>query len=184
MMRAIGFLAGVGLTVAAFLLALDSRESEQPATVTEAGGTASAEELSGVVAAIAEHVDMPTAEIEPDQALLPDPEAGTAEAGSSSGVEASVLENDDHQGVQAEVQADGPDRQASGAASTYLFWRPFRSEWAARGFAGRLTSATQVPVEVYNAGPGSYRVAFSYQDETQRQARIERIETITGLKLE
>jgi hypothetical protein len=41
-----------------------------------------------------------------------------------------------------------------------------------------------VPVAVVNAGPGQYRVAFSYQDETERLARIEHIEAITGLKLD
>ncbi len=81
-------------------------------------------------------------------------------------------------------QTNDSNRQDSGDAGTYLFWSPFRSEWAAQGFAGRLTSATQVPVEVINAGPGQYRVAFSYRDETERLAQIERIETITGLKLE
>jgi len=184
MMRATGFLAGVCLTVAAFLLALDSRDTEQSAILTQAGEKASAEELSGVVAAIAEQVDVLPAEIEPDQAVPPDPESGAVEGELQNGVEVSGLEQDDRLDVRAQAQADASDQQVSGDTSTYLFWSPFRSEWAAQGFAGRLSSATQVPVEVFNAGPGRYRVAFSYQDETQRQARIDRIETITGLKLE
>jgi hypothetical protein len=41
-----------------------------------------------------------------------------------------------------------------------------------------------VPVEVVDAGPGRYRVGFSYRDEAQRRVWISRIETITGLQLE
>lgn len=67
---------------------------------------------------------------------------------------------------------------------THLFWSPFRSQWAAEGFARRLTNSTQIPIEVINAGAGKYRVAFAYQDESERLAHIERIESITGLQLE
>jgi hypothetical protein len=80
--------------------------------------------------------------------------------------------------------SDNFNRADSSDTGTYLFWSPFRSTWAAQGFAGRLTLSTQVPVDVDNTAPGKYRVAFSYQDETDRLARIDRIETITGLKLE
>jgi hypothetical protein len=66
----------------------------------------------------------------------------------------------------------------------HLFWSPFRSEWAARGFATRLTAATAVPVEVVEEGRGKYRVGFDYRDEAERRERAARIETITGLELE
>jgi len=154
MMRVTGFLAGVGLTVAAFMLVLNTRENQQPGIVTEATEDPTPAEFTAVVEAIAEHVDEP----------------GTASGKPRHG--------------QAQVATDVSDRKDTGATSTYLFWSPFRSEWAAQGFAGRLTASTQVPVEVVNAGPGNYQVAFSYQNETDRLARIERIETITGLKLE
>jgi len=68
--------------------------------------------------------------------------------------------------------------------SRYRLWSPFRSEWAAQGFAQRLTLATDVPVEVVNEGPGNYQVVFNYQDELERQALVEHIETVTGLELE
>ena len=184
MMRLTGFLAGVGLTTVAFLLVLDTRESEQPAVVAQASGHTTAEELSGVVMAIAEQVDVPAAQIESEQTITSHPEFAIAEGETHSVVEVSGLDHARRLDAQAEVEADGSDRGDSGDAGTYLFWNPFRSEWAARGFAGRLTLATQIAVEVVNAGPGKYRVAFSYQDETERQARIDRIETITGLKLE
>ncbi len=158
MMRVTGFLAGVGLTIAAFVLVLNTRENQQPETVTETTVDPTSVELAAVVEAIAEHVDVVSEESGPDHDLQPD--------------------------NQAQAATGVSDREDTGATSTYLFWSPFRSEWAAQGFAGRLTSSTQVPVGVVDAGPGNYRVAFSYRNETDRLARVERIETITGLKLE
>jgi hypothetical protein len=67
---------------------------------------------------------------------------------------------------------------------SHIFWSPFRSQWAAEGFARRLTNATQIPIEIVEAGSGQYRVAFDYRDEGQRLEHIERIESITGLQLE
>lgn len=68
--------------------------------------------------------------------------------------------------------------------SRYLVWSSFHSEWAAQGFARRLTLATDVPVEVVNEGPGNYQVVFSYRDDSERQAMIRQIEAVTGLELE
>jgi hypothetical protein len=177
MMRVTGFLAGVGLTVAAFVLVLNTRENQQPGIVTETSEDPTPAEFSAVVEAIAEHVDVVKSGNELD-------EPGTAGGESRHGFEKPGPEQDPQRDDQAQVATDVSDREDTGATSTYLFWSPFRSEWAAQGFAGRLTASTQVPVEVVNAGPGNYQVAFSYQNETDRLARIERIETITGLKLE
>jgi hypothetical protein len=236
MMRAIGFLSGVCLTVAAVLLALGSRESPPPQTVAQAPSASTAEELTvrdpsptvaeGVsaqtpsaptpeelaveapappkpqelsapapppptpealakmVAAIAEHVDITPEANESEQAVAPQPQAATAGGDTQSAVEASAPAPAPPPDVQTTTAAGAFDGQDHDQPGTYLFWSPFRSEWAAQGFARRLTSATQVPVEVIAAAPGAYRVAFSYQDELQRQAWIERIQTITGLQLE
>jgi hypothetical protein len=236
MMRAIGFLSGVCLTVAAVLLALGSRESPPPQTVAQAPSASTAEELTvrdpsptvaeGVsaqtpsaptpeepaveapappkpqelsapapppptpealakmVAAIAEHVDITPEANESEQAVAPQPQAATAGGDTQSAVEASAPAPAPQPDVQTTTAAGAFDGQDHDQPGTYLFWSPFRSEWAAQGFARRLTSATQVPVEVIAAAPGAYRVAFSYQDERQRQAWIDRIQTITGLQLE
>jgi len=236
MMRAIGFLSGVCLTVAAVLLALGSRESPPPQTVAQAPSASTAEELAvrdpsptvaeGVsaqtpsaptpeepaveapappkpqelsvpapppptpealakmVAAIAEHVDITPEANESEQAVAPQPQAATAGGDTQSAVEASAPVPAPQPDVQTTTAAGAFDGQDHDQPGTYLFWSPFRSEWAAQGFARRLTSATQVPVEVIAAAPGAYRVAFSYQDELQRQAWIDRIQTITGLQLE
>jgi hypothetical protein len=247
MMRALGFLSGIGLTVAAFLLVLDSREHWRPESATESGNDVTAEELAEVFEAIAEKVDVVPAAPEPETALAPDPEPAPTDSETPSGLDVSLLApgavatqrqpasagadagrggetsapNPEQQleiqgesdqtvaprtefataegeardggeasgldagpGIDSQARADSSDPADSGDAGIHLFWSPFRSEWSARGFAQRLTSATQVPVEVLHAGPGRYRVAFSYQDETERLAHIERIETITGLNLE
>ena len=184
MMRTLGFLSGVCLTVAAFLLVVHPRESLPPETVAETPPPTPQEEPTQVIAAIAEQVDTgsPANESAP---TVPAPQAvGAAESEIPSGGNASAPGPAQQPDVQAAAPVTASDREDSGESGSFLFWSPFRSEWAAEGFARRLTSATQVPVEVVDAGPGKYRVAFSYQDDTERLARIHRIETITGLKLE
>ncbi len=249
MMRAIGFLSGVALTVAAFVLVLDDRDNRGATQAPGPAGDATPEQLSEVFEAIAEKVDVAAtdhasaAEItaQPDsafttaetrngfQAPLPGhqqpadvqpvtqaSESASAESVTAQASEPSAARPEPHLNVQTEsvqtvapgtesatrtgeapggfeafgpdpgrrAQADSSDPAASGGAGLHLFWSPFRSEWSAQGFARRLSSATRVPVEVVAAGTGQYRVAFSYQDETERLAHIERIETITGLQLE
>jgi len=255
MMRAIGFLSGVCLTVAALVLVLDSRENRPPAAMTP---VPTAEQLSQVVAAIAEHVDLvpeanlsaqdvtpppetTTAGNEPQravdtgapdvapqpegqasaEAVAPQPQPATADYEAQRAVDTAapdriqqpevqaaaeavasrphtaVTGNDPQRAVDTAAPAPGqqPDVPAAAQADassgrdgtesgTFLFWSPFRSMWAAEGFARRLTAATQVPVEVVDGGPGNYRVAFGYHDELQRRARVDRITTITGLTLE
>jgi len=224
MMRTIGFLAGVGLTIAAFLLVLEFRKNPQPETLTVTTGPPTPEELSAMVDAIAEQVDVVTAEAESEVPVSPHPESVTVaaeprhgfmeaavddileepaevsaalvaaadvvQAGQESGIptppDPVVATVDDQLQNSFEVSSMELDHLPINQSGngTYLFWSPFRSTWAAQGFAGRLTLATQVPVDVINTGPGKYRVAFSFQNETERLARIEHIETITGLKLE
>jgi len=62
-------------------------------------------------------------------------------------------------------------------------WSPFRSHWAAQGFAQRLALVTDVPVEVVNDSVGVYQVVFRYRDEAERQAVVSHIESVTGLEL-
>jgi len=184
MMRTIGFLSGVCLTIAAFLLVLHLHESQPPETVAETPSPPPPEERSRLVAAIAEQVDIEPPANESAQAA-PAPQAiGTADSETPDGGNASAPQPAQQPDIQAAVPVTASDWEDSGESGSFLFWSPFRSVWAAEGFARRLTSATQVPVEVVDAGPGEYRVAFSYQDDSERLARINRIETITGLKLE
>jgi hypothetical protein len=184
MMRTIGFLSGVCLTVAAFLLVARPWESQSPQAVAETPSTPTPEELSRAAAAIAEEVDVaPPANA--SAPAVPAPQAaGTADSKTPSASIASAPEPAQQPDVKAAAPVAASDREDSSEPGSFLFWSPFRSAWAAEGFARRLTSATQVPVEVVDAGPGKYRVGFRYQNDTERLARISRIETITGLKLE
>lgn len=226
MMRILGFLAGMWLTLGAFLLVLDFREAPPPELATEASGERTAEPTPPPPEADPEEAAQGTSDgdatasaiagvdptevlltggpamrdptADPSQPPLDEDRADIAEAGPAPAptardqatAQASLypLEGPTMEPVSAfpSTPAAPPETEAlaSSAEATHRFWSPFRSEWAARGFAGRLTSATQVPVEVIEAGPGNYRVAFRYQDETERLARIQRIETVTGLKLE
>jgi hypothetical protein len=246
MMRAIGFLSGVGLTAAAFLLVLNGQQPGPAESSAETHGAATAEQISGVVAAIAEEVDSLPAEVhlgattvaEPvadhtettaaidtapadpeaqpqawEQAVLSDAPTTSENSARETGFEAAALgadaepvatqtpepastaESEIDTATQAHMQALQTDtahamdlpaqtQSADTRPGTYQFWSPFRSAWSARGFAQRLHSATQVPVEVIHAGPGNYQVAFSYRDESERLANIERIESVTGLQLE
>ena len=146
----------------------------------EATGDATPEQRSEASAASVTQTIVVEAEQESGIPVPQDPVFATADAQPQNGFEASGM----GQRSIDQVATDDANRQDSSNTNTFQFWSPFRSAWAAQGFAERLTSATQVPVEVFNTGPGKYRVAFSYQGETDRLAQIERIETITGLKLE
>jgi hypothetical protein len=192
MIRITGFLVGVLLTVTAFLLVLDTREPRQPVTQVQATGTGTPLGSAGLSVAdgapgddaVGSETDVPAVEVPPagdpgsaDTETGIDPEPG--DRSQSSG-----LDLDLRSWNQSRAAFDTVAREPSREVIRYQFWSPFNSQWAAQGFAGRLTSATGVPVEVVVAGPGRYRVAFNYQDETQRLARVKRIETVTGLELE
>jgi hypothetical protein len=184
MMRTIGFLSGVCLTIAVFLLVMQPRESQPPETVVEIPSPAPPEAVSRVAAADAGQVDTGPPANESAQAVPALQAVETADSEAPDGGNASAPEPAQQLDIQAAAPVTASDRGDRSEPGSFLFWSPFRSVWAAEGFARRLTSATQVPVEVVDAGPGKYRVAFSYQDDTERLARINRIETITGLKLE
>jgi hypothetical protein len=235
MMKATGFLVGVGLTGTAFVLLLDAWNYQPPDELVTGGGDPTPEQLATVAETIAEQVDVLPVERDSDQtvaltreAAIIDQPGGSAEIPADIAPEVSsqastviLAQTEDRQTTEEPAEAAQPDH-GSGTADTetqhqggefvpgerqqalsqvkaeavadssnsedslqtHLFWSPFRSEWAAKGFARRLTNSTQIPIEVINAGPGHYRAAFNYQDETERLEHIERIETITGLQLE
>lgn len=192
MIRITGFLLGVLLTVTVFLLVLDTRAPRQPVTQVQATGTGTPPRSEGFSvadgaqgdAAVVSATGVPAIEVPPaGDPGSAEPETGIdPEPGDRS--QSSGLDLDPRSWNQPRAAFDAVAREPSREVIRYQFWSPFKSRWAAQGFAGRLTSTTGVPVEVVVAGPGRYRVAFNYQDETQRLARVNRIETITGLDLE
>jgi hypothetical protein len=175
MMRIIGFVLGMGVAGAGCLLWLDPaglwRPQPDPAIAGPPVQTANDER--------------------PDQALSADPNASTGAPappvfeGPPPGAEATSSHEAMHLPPDAPSEADlAPTGEAPSQGGRHLFWAPFRSEVAARGFAVRLSADTEVAVEVVAAGSGRYRVGFDYQDETERRALVNRIQVITGLELE
>ena len=168
MTRAVGILVGSLLMLAIFLLALSAGIS--PSLVQAPVPTVASPVLAEDVAV--EHVVVPVAD-------------------TNSSVEENRLAVDDD-GIEITPQSwnqsmasyETAYRNEAMAASRYLVWSPFRSEWAAKGFARRLTLATEVAVEVINEGPENYQVVFNYRDDAERQALVAQIENVTGLELE
>lgn len=225
MTKALGFLTGVCLTVAAFVLVLDRWQYGE---TVEASLAALATEMEPLDAApnatdkgsvtIGDKSDTVSVETETDASASPASPAADVEKAATIDPD-TVVPSLLHPGIKnAEQQNAGVVQPAAGqvaavvtqtpevsaesvdspalnqdlqvgtgdheTALTHIFWSPFRSEWAAKGFARRLTNATQIPIEIVEAGSGQYRVSFDYLDETQRREQIEHIESITGLQLE
>ena len=189
MVRTAGFIFGVCLVVAVFVLVLRPGEGPQPGVSTGRETAPAPAESLEAVAAVAEPPGPAPGPAENrlhgEQPPEPAPIVAMGDTGATtaSGAETSTP-------TQAGGAESGPTKSDSSAetlaapASSYLFWSPFRSAWAAAGFAGRLSAATDVPVEVVEAEPGSFRVGFRYRDEAERRARVDLIEAITGLELE
>ena len=179
MMRASGILVGTLLMLAVFLLALSAGISPPP--------------LQRVVSSEA---DTPPRVIGP----LPAEEVPVKDAVGSVVPQSSESASQDDE-RQLDARGDSLEvnpqswnqsmesfatdyRKEAAKVSRYLVWSPFRSEWAAQGFARRLTLATGVPVTVISEVPEYYQVVFSYRDDGERQAMVTQIETVTGLELE
>jgi hypothetical protein len=186
MTRAIGILVGALLMLGVFLLALStgnsptlvkevvSSEADMPARTTGSIATGDVP-VENAVDSVASPAADPASPDEENQLSVKDSGQDATDSG---------LGLDPQSWNQSMAAHETDDRNDAAAVSRYQVWSPFRSEWAANGFARRLALATDVPVEVINESPGNYQVVFSYRDDGERQALIERIETVTGLELE
>lgn len=179
MTRAIGILVGALLMLGVLLLALSAGHS--PTLLRE------------VVHSEADtnpaHIELAPAEAAPVENSVDSPELAVTDTAGLVAESQPVVKDDqfvlDPQLWNQSMEAhETSNRDDAAAVSRYRVWSPFRSEWAANGFARRLVLATDVPVEVVNESPGNYQVVFSYRDDGERQALVERIEAITGLELE
>ncbi len=198
MLRTLGFLSGVGLSIAGFLLVLEpadllrmqaSTTSALAQVLPQQGDSFGprVDRLRDVLAADQgrpAHGGPPAPQ--PIQGIASgaekqpaDPEGLAGDPASPTPLQGQTITAAEHTPVDVE-SPETPDL----VSRNHLFWNPFRSELAAQGFAGRLSSATDVAVVVVEAGPASYRVGFGYRDDAERRALIERIETVTGLELE
>ena len=174
MTRATGVLVGALLMLAVFLLVLSSGDitpSVQVAVSSEAELPAGPTGTTGPA---------PVVDVAAKNAV----DTASPDEESRLDIKDSGMELDPESWNQSMASAETPSRNDVTEVSRYRVWSPFHSQWAAQGFARRLTLATEVPVEVVNEGPGSYQVVFSYRDDGERQAMVKRIETVTGLELE
>ena len=185
MMRIAGILLGSLLMLACFLLLLDSGHDPHP---VEAGAGGEHAVQTDAAVSLASAVEPVGGEEDPVEAAVADvadtvllPDAGETPA-AVAGDAGLVL--DPRVWNQVMGAGDMIKEADTAASSRYLVWTPFRSQWAAEGFARRLTLATDVPVEVVNETSGDYQVVFRYRDEAERQTMIRQIETVTGLELE
>ena len=183
MIRATGFLVGVLLMLGLFLLTLGTGNSPTLVKEVVSSKAGAGHMVTTPVPALAEAADV-TSDHAVDSRTIPVTDtAGPAEEHQQdAGGNGLALDPQSWNQAVASHEMDDPGDVMT--MSRYPVWSPFRSEWAANGFARRLVLATDVPVEVVNESPGNYQVVFSYRDDGERQALVERIETITGLELE
>ena len=207
MMRLAGFVIGCLPVLAALLLFLPDHGGTPPQPQAAAvPTTALPARPAGGTAPPPEHapggddsaaVVMPPAEVNTPAQRSESPEQVVYSAGQEV-MEATELPGESPVAGNASAPAltvpapeTAPVTRQAGApgappptGSSQRLWSPFRSRWAAEGFAQRLAAATDVPVEVEDAGPADYRVVLRYRDEGERKAMIAHIETVTGLDLE
>ena len=69
-------------------------------------------------------------------------------------------------------------------ARHFKLWSPFRSMRAAQGFADQLANVAGVSVDIQRTGSGRFQVMLLYLGEPERLASIDRIERLTGLKIQ
>lgn len=97
-----------------------------------------------------------------------------------AGIEAQVIEPD-------VIESEAPEPSMANVAPvtelhalTEAVWVPFRSQMSAQGFAKRLTGKLDRPFTVNREGPGRYQVTFSYDDELERLAVLDQVQSVTG----
>jgi len=66
----------------------------------------------------------------------------------------------------------------------YVFWKPFRSEIAARGFIARLERVTGLDYRIVKVKSGVYEVSFAYGSDAELDRHLSQIHAATGLDLQ
>jgi len=177
MTRAIGILVGTLLMLGVFLLTLSTGNSPTLVKEVVSSKVDTLTQVGGLTAGVP---------VEPtvDSAALPVTDTASLAEESQSGVKDNGFVMDPQSWNQSMAAHEINGHNNATAVSRYQVWSPFRSEWAAQGFARRLALATDVPMEVVNEAPGSYQVVFNYRDAGERQTLVQHIESVTGLELE
>ncbi len=84
---------------------------------------------------------------------------------------------------QIPVETAAAETEPAPAPGWYAFWSPFRSEIAANGFVEQLQRVTGLDYRVVKVKPGTYEVAFAYEDDQDISSHLSRISAATGLQL-
>ena len=179
MTRASGILVGTLLMLALFLLALSAGIAPPPLQRVVSSEADTPPQVIGPLPA--EEVPVEDAI---DSVVPPASASASLDEDPPLDVRGDGLEVNPQSWNQSMESYATAYRKEATKVSRYLVWSPFRSEWAAQGFARRLTLATGVPVTVISEGPENYQVVFSYRDDGERQALVTQIESVTGLELE
>lgn len=179
MRRTTGFLVGCLLILAVFALLLTDI---RPASDTPARQTAAAPVPESVTAPLPGPAVQAVENIDADNEIDAGDTPARVVLGTAPG--ARQLDLTPQTWNQATEHYAATERGETADLSLQALWSPFRSQWAAQGFARRLALATEVPVEVVNESPGVYQVVFRYRDAAERRSHLQRIESITGLELE
>jgi hypothetical protein len=157
MMRLLGVLVGSALAVAALVFFVGIPEFTTESSVAESA-----------VITLPIRSDMPA----------PDPETDAPR--QEAPVAASTPPPAD---PQVPVATAAVETELRPAPRWYAFWSPFRSEIAANGFVEQLQRVTGLDYRVVKVKPGSYEVAFAYEDDQDISTHLARISAATGLQL-
>jgi hypothetical protein len=187
MFRILGFLIGSATSIAVILLVMGVPEFHaKDAVIAQQRFDAAVEKL------MAKKQDTEVVADDPGENLLTDI------ASTNTAVEPQIEESQ-HEVETSEPQfadtdsamlANADESTASLAESPllnelqwYSFWNPFRSEIAANGFVSQLERVTGIDYRVVKIKPGVYEVAFAYDDDAERHAKLAQISAATGLDL-
>lgn len=158
MNKIFGLLFGICLVIAAYWAYPEFNEK-----VPE--GTHVAQEPESMESVHEENVQTPVAPV-----VIPAPEITTDE----TDYPAEVIQKEPEVSVRAE-NTDFKNWQ--------VIWTPFRTRGSAMGFASRISQVTGLEMDVRNIKTGQFQVAFAYEDNQERQERLQLIEDQICLRL-
>ncbi|MDJ0870378.1 MAG: hypothetical protein QNJ87_01265 [Gammaproteobacteria bacterium] len=76
-----------------------------------------------------------------------------------------------------------PPSASTAPIAWHAFWKPFRTESSAAGFASHIGAATGLPIEIRRNRHGRYLVGFAYAGPRELERNIALIEARTGLRV-
>ncbi|MBW1787083.1 MAG: hypothetical protein JRK53_10785 [Deltaproteobacteria bacterium] len=185
MSKLLGMTAGVLLVIGAFVVYMDKGKTLEKlkAHLREAAGPEVTEIVHQAKARVSSAVaGLKSSADETIQSADAPPAEDAAEPPVVS--KSSVVENEETEdaveaGVEAEpvLPEEPPEAVMPAEDVTFprywqAFWKPFRTELSARGFALNIGKATGLEIEVVEGAPGRFQAAFSYGDEAERRANM------------